>query len=101
MLLLAIGPNAWAAADSLDCSGYSRGVAFARYIASQEKRDPFVTAKAAGIVVEASLPELYKSAALLAVRKPGATKQSDVQILQFAGDGTVAEEVIDRYFTVR
>jgi hypothetical protein len=47
------------------------------------------------------LPELYKSAALLAVRKQGEDKRSELHVLQIAGDGTVADEVIERYFAHR
>jgi len=101
LLTMCIAPTTLPAADSMAMAGYSRGLAFARYVALQEQRDPFVRAQSSGVVVEASLPDLYKSAGLLAVRKRGANHRSQLQILQLTGDGTVAEEVINRYFTVR
>ena len=54
-----------------------------------------------GVFIEASLPALYKSAAMLAVRRQGEDKRSELQVLQTAGDGTVADEVIERYFALR
>ena len=42
-----------------------------------------------------------QSAALVAVRRQGEDKQSELHILQIAGDGTVADEVIERYFALR
>ena len=47
------------------------------------------------------LPAFYKSATLLALRTQGANERSEVQFLQIAGDGTVAEEVIARYLALR
>ena len=100
LLTLSLGPNARAAGD-LIVAGGSRDLAFARYVATQEQRDAFAKAQPVGIVIEASLPGLYKSAAMLAVRTRTANQRSELQVLQFSGDGTVAQEVIDRYFTVR
>jgi hypothetical protein len=101
LLILFVGPNARAADDFIQVWGCSRDVAFARYLASQEQRDPFPKFQPVGILIEASLPELYKSAGLLAVRTQGTNEQNELHVLQIAGDGTVAEEVIDRYFTLR
>jgi hypothetical protein len=75
-------------------------MAFARYVVSQE-RDPFPKSGPVLTLIEASLPELYKSAALVAVRGPAENARSELQVLQLAGDETVAAEVIDRYFTLR
>jgi hypothetical protein len=75
-------------------------MAFARYVVSQE-RDPFPKSGPVLTLIEASLPELYKSAALVAVRGPVEDERSELQVLQLAGDGTVAAEVIDRYFAFR
>ena len=101
LVILSLGPNARAGGDMIEAFGCARDQAFARYITTQEQRDAFAKVQPVGMIIEASLPALYKSAALLAVRKRGANQRSDLQVLQFAGDGTVAEEVIDRYFTVR
>jgi hypothetical protein len=75
-------------------------MAFAQYVVSQE-RDPFPKSGPVMILIEASLPELYKSAALVAVRGPAENEPGEPHVLQFAGDGTVAAEVIDRYFALR
>ena len=79
----------------------SRELAFARYFTSHVERDPFKQSAPVGVFIEASLPELYKSAAMLAVRRQGEDKRSELQVLQIAGDGTVADEVIERYFVLR
>jgi hypothetical protein len=65
------------------------------------ERDPFRQSEPVGVLIEASLPDLYKSAALLAVRKQGEDKRGELHVLQIAGDGTVADEVIQRYFALR
>jgi hypothetical protein len=48
-----------------------------------------------------SLPELYKSAALIGVRTPAEHYTAQLHILQIVGDGVVTEEVIDRYLALR
>ena len=101
LLIVSIGPCARAADLSISLSDPSRELAFARYATSHVERDPFKQSGPVGVSIEASLPELYKSAALLAVRKQGEDKRSELHVLQIAGDGTVADEVIERYFALR
>lgn len=48
-------------------------------------------------MIEAKLPELYKSAALFAVRSEG----KNLMVLRVEGDGTVAQEVINRYLELQ
>jgi hypothetical protein len=79
----------------------SRELAFARYTTSHVERDPFTQSGPVAVFFEASLPELYKSAAVVAVRRQGEDERSELNVLQVAGDGTVADEVIERYFALR
>src|SRR5579883_1650073 len=90
-----------AADASVEAYGGSQAVAFAKYVVSQEQPDSFANCWTVGVIIEASLPGLYKSATLAAIRMPGQNKGGDLQVLQIAGDGTVAEEVIERYFALR
>jgi len=100
LLILFIAPIS-RASDFIQVVPSSRDVAFARYLASLEERDPFRKSEPVGILIEASLGELYKSAGLLAVRTQRPNEPGEVHVLQIAGDGTVVEEVIQRYFMVR
>jgi hypothetical protein len=102
MLLLGFGGlNAQAADLFIQTRGSSQELAFARHIASQAQRDPLERSGAVGVLIEASLPELYKSSALIAVRTPAENDTAELHILQIVGDGTVTEEVIDRYLALR
>ena len=101
LMIVFIGPSARAADVAVPMNDPSRELAFARYITSHVQRDPFKLSAPVGVFIEASLPELYKSAAVLAVRNQGEDKESELHVLQIAGDGTVADEVIKRYFALR
>src|SRR5579883_732677 len=76
----------------------SADMAFARYVATQGQGAAFAGSEPVVVLIEASLPELYKQAAVVALRKQG---ESKLQVLQVAGDGTVLSEVLDRYFSLR
>jgi hypothetical protein len=76
----------------------SADIAFARYIALQGQRDPFANSEPMAVLIETSLPDLYKSAAVVAIRRQG---ESQPQVLQVLGDGTVLSEVVDRYLSLR
>jgi len=95
------GMNAKAADLYILTRGSSQELAFARHIALQAQRDSLARSGAVGVLIEASLPELYKSAALIGVRTPAENDTAEFHILQIVGDGTVTEEVIDRYFALR
>jgi hypothetical protein len=99
VLLLSIAANAPAADLSTRVLGPPQNLAFARYIASLQKRDPFTKSGPVLISIEASLPKLYKEAGLLAVREPK-NERGEYGLLQIEGDGTVTEEVIARYFAL-
>jgi hypothetical protein len=75
----------------------SRPSAFARYVTAVQAGDPFTEPGPVAVFIEASLPELYKSAELLAIRQANESERSQYKVVSFEGDGTVAEEVIDRY----
>jgi hypothetical protein len=95
------GVNAQAADLYIQTRGSSQELAFARHIAAQAQRDPLARSGAVGVLIEASLPELYKSAALLGVRTQAENDTAEFHILQIVGDGTVTEKVIDRYLALR
>jgi hypothetical protein len=101
LLILLAGPNAVAASATIEACCTSRELAFARYLASQQQLDPLGQSGPVAILIEASLPKYYKSARLLAVRERGQSQEGQRRILRIEGDGTVAEEVIDRYFALQ
>ena len=76
-------------------------IAFARYTTSYAERDAFANSGPIGVFIEASLPHLYKSVTLTAVRTCGENQPYQLRIVQIVGDGTAAGEVIDRYLTLR
>lgn len=97
--MLIAGSSAPAADSSVAVNVSARELAFAHYIGTAVDRDPLTKSGPVGIYIEASLPDLYKSASLLAVRTQRENQPGEVQVLLIAGDGTVAGEVIDRAFT--
>jgi len=100
-LILSLGPSARAADLPLRVTGSARDLAFARFVASHGQTDSFGQTGRVVVLIEASLPELYKSAVLVALRTNGASERRGLQILQLGGDGTVTEEVIERYLVFR
>ena len=68
-------PQISAARLTLDRS--APAVAFARYIASLQQRNPFTESGPIGVEIEASLPGLAKRASMLAVRQTGASERSE------------------------
>ena len=98
--MLLAGSHAPAADLNIPTSGPSRELSFAQYIASTTEGDRLTKSGPVGIVIEASLPELYKSAGLVAVRTQRENEPGEVKVLLIAGDGTVADEVIDRVFAI-
>ena len=100
-MTLVITASAPAASNSVAVNISSRESAFAHYIGTTVDRDPLTKSGPVGIYIEASLPDLYKSASMLAVRTQRENQPGEVQVLLIAGDGTVAEEVIDRVFSVQ
>jgi hypothetical protein len=91
-----IAPIGRAANHSVPPSDALQAETFARYVTSHD-RDGITNSGTAGVFLEAAVPGLYRSAALLAVCTQGEDQRSDFRILQLVGDGAVAEEVIGRY----
>ncbi|HLJ48370.1 MAG TPA: hypothetical protein VKU01_20285 [Bryobacteraceae bacterium] len=75
--------------------------AFAQYVASIQRRDAFAESGPVGIVIEASVPSLYKEAGLAAIRRTGENERPEYLVLRMEGDGTVQEEVMARYFELQ
>jgi hypothetical protein len=99
--VLLLASNALADGSIVQACCSSREAAFAAYITLQGQRDALAIPGPTGVIIEASLPELYKSATLYAVRRPGENENSNLMVLQIEGDGTVAQEVIDRYLALK
>jgi hypothetical protein len=72
-------------------------LAFSRYIASLESAGAFNEPTQYAVVVEASVPDLYKQMALLAIRQNTGNGHSGLLVLGMDGDGDVAREVVPRY----
>jgi hypothetical protein len=76
-------------------------VALARYVSSLQQPDPFKEGGPVAVLIEASLPQLYKDAELLAVRRTGENERSEYLILGGMGDGAAVNEVTARYFVLQ
>ena len=100
LLALLIPSTAPAESASIVAPASSAGLAFARYIASTQERNPFTDSGPVGVVIEASLPGLYKETRLLAIRDVGKSERSEYRVLQIEGDAIVAQEVIARYLAL-
>jgi hypothetical protein len=79
----------------------SAGLAFARYIASIQERNPFTDSGPVGVEIEASLPSLYKETRLVAIRDMDKSERSEYRVLQIEGDAIVAQEVVARYLALQ
>ena len=99
VLILSLMPNA-RAAGIVVLNESSQSLAFARYIASLQNRDPFERAGPVALSIEASLPGLYRDASLLAIRNRGENGRSEYYVLALEGDGTVLSEAIRRYLEI-
>lgn len=97
LLALLIPINAPSETSAMVRPASSAGLAFARYIASVQERDPFTESGPVGVEIEASLPGLYKETRLVAIRETGESERSEYRVLNIEGDAIVAQEVITRY----
>jgi hypothetical protein len=77
--------------------GSSASLAFARYIASIQERNPFTESGLVAVRIEASIPGLYKRARVLAIRQVGDSERSEYRLLAAEGDSIVAQELIAPY----
>jgi hypothetical protein len=82
---------------SLASDRSSPAVAFGKYLASLQERNPFTEAGPVSVEIEASLPGLAKQGKLLAVREMGASERSEYTITRLDGDSVVQRQVIARY----
>jgi hypothetical protein len=76
-------------------------MAFARYIAWLQARDPFTESGPVALAIVASLPGLDKQGAFLAIRDVGESERSQYGILELQGDAIVFERVIAPYFVAQ
>jgi hypothetical protein len=72
-------------------------LAFGRYLASLQQRNPFTESGPICIEIEASIPSLAKRGNLLAVRETGTSELGEYSIKKFEGDSLVKQQVIARY----
>jgi hypothetical protein len=76
-------------------------LAFGRYVASIQERNPFTEAGPIQVQIDASLPALEKSGSMVAIREIGASERSEYRASEFTGDSTVKREVIARYLAAQ
>jgi hypothetical protein len=73
------------------------GIAFARYIAWLQARDPFTESGPVAVAITASLPGLGKQGSLLTIRETDESERSKYRKLELRGDPVVFERVIGPY----
>ncbi|PWU07843.1 MAG: hypothetical protein C5B51_08955 [Terriglobia bacterium] len=76
-------------------------LAFARYIASVHRRDPFTESGPVAVLIEASLPGPGKQSRLLAIRDTNESERSEYKVIDSEGDAAVTQEVITPYLAER
>jgi hypothetical protein len=103
MFLLTVMPTAHAfGSDSTEVLSINPpALAFARYLASLERRNPFTESGPVVVEIDASLPGLDKGASLKAIRETGASERSAYRVLQIEGDAMVRQQVIARYLSAQ
>jgi len=72
-------------------------LAFGRYLASVQERDPFTGCGSVGVEIEAALPALAEQGSMSLVRQVGASERSEYKVVRLDGDPTVKQQVIARY----
>jgi hypothetical protein len=72
-------------------------IAFARYIAWLDARDPFTESGPVALVIAATLPGLDKTGSLLAIREVGESERNQYRVLELQGDSAVFEHAIAPY----
>jgi len=77
--------------------GSAPALAFGRYLAFVQERNPFTESGPIAVEIEASLPGLAKQGSMRAVRETGASERSEYSAVEFDGDSTVKQQVIARY----
>jgi hypothetical protein len=98
LVLLALLIPGSTPADPLTIAPPAPGsLAFARYVASIHRRDPFRESGPVAVVIEASLPGLRKQSRLLAIRDTNESERAEYKVIESEGDATVMQEVIAPY----
>src|SRR5579863_2642719 len=87
-------PSQQLSAARLVIGGSAPSLAFGRYLASLQERNPFTEAGPVDLKIEASLPGLAKKGIMLAVRQTGASERSEYSVISSDGDSTVKHQVI-------
>jgi hypothetical protein len=93
-------PTSIAGKEPISPTPSGQAIAFARYIASIQERNPFTESGPVMVGIDASLPTLYKQARLLAVRRTGDSEKPEYAVLQMEGDAIVMQEVVAHYFQI-
>ena len=101
LLTLLVPASTLAEGPSINRLAPAESLAFARYIASIQARDPFTESGPVLVEIQASLPGLYKQSSLLAIRQTGESERREWQVLQIEGDLTVTQEVIAPYLAIQ
>src|SRR5260370_9675593 len=69
-------------------------LAFGRYIASMQERNPFTAAGPIQVQIDASLPAFGKSGSLTAIRERGSSEQSEYRPVESTGESIIKAEWI-------
>ena len=93
-------PGLLAADSSRRLHDPAQSLAFARYIATVNGRDPLDQAGPVAIAIEASFPDLYKHALVVAIRMSAENGRPVIGVLSVEGDSAVLSEVVGRYFAL-
>ena len=101
LLAAMFGVNARAGDSSEIVSIDPPALAFARYIASLNLRNPFTESGPVRVKIDASLPGFDKQASISAIRDSGASERSEYHVIQIEGDPMVKHEVIARYLSAQ
>jgi len=84
--------------DNLLVEEAAPALAFGRYLASLQERNPFAESGPICLEVEASIPGLAKQANLLAIRQTGTSSElAEYTVKKLDGDSLVKQQVIARY----
>jgi hypothetical protein len=76
-------------------------LAFGRYLASLQERNPFTESGPTDVQIDASLPGLAKQGSMQLVRQTGPSERSEYRLIKFEGDLTVKHQVIARYLAAQ
>lgn len=97
VLLAIVAAGTLRAADApMTQAASGPGLAFARYLDGVEAQDAWASET---VEIDASLPKLQKHGRLLAIRRRLGFSAPQYQVIEFAGDPTVRQQVIVRYLS--